>query len=244
LRVPRIFLDQDMSPSQVCELDVFASGHVCRVLRMKAGRPLVLFNGQGGEYQAQLIEADSRRAQVEIKKFDPIDRESPLQINLGLALSRGDRFDWAVQKSVELGVSSITPLECARSDRLGDAKRQTKKLDQWNKLVVSACEQSGRTAIPKMSLPKSCEQWMQQTGAGIGFLLHPAGRPIGEKISELRSPKTLNLAIGPEGGFDEMEEQLFEGGGFSSVAFGPRVLRTETAPVAVIALFQSLLGDC
>jgi 16S rRNA (uracil1498-N3)-methyltransferase len=247
MRVPRIFLDQEMSPGQICELDAFASGHVCRVLRMKTGRPLTVFNGRGGEFHALLKEADSRRAQIEIEKFDPVDRESPLQIHLGLALSRGDRFDWAIQKSVELGVTSITPLECARSDRIGDDKRKTKKLDQCKKLIISACEQSGRTAVPQIAELKSCELWLQQAEAGIGFLLHPTGQSISQKIDELPkplSPAVINLAIGPEGGFDEMEEQFFEQSGFANVAFGPRILRTETAPVAVISLFQSLLGDC
>lgn len=247
MRVPRIFLDQEMSLGQISELDAFASGHICRVLRMKAGRALIVFNGRGGEYHALLKEADSRRAQIEIENFDPINRESPLQIHLGLALSRGDRFDWAIQKSVELGVASITPLECARSDRIGDTNRKTKKLDHWKKLIVAACEQSGRTAIPQITEPQSCDLWLQQSKGGAGFLLHPTGQPISEKIAELHrplSPQAINLAIGPEGGFDEMEEQLFEAGGFANVAFGPRVLRTETAPVAVIALFQSLLGDC
>jgi|SaaInlV_100m_DNA_5_1039725.scaffolds.fasta_scaffold01890_4 16S rRNA (uracil1498-N3)-methyltransferase len=244
MRVPRIFSDQEYSVGQSLHLDAFASGHICRVLRMKEGRPLILFNGRGGEYLAVLVKADAKQALVEVQKFDSIERESPLNIYLGLALSRGDRFDWAIQKSVELGVAQITPLLCERSDRLADPKRLTRKLEHWNKLVQSACEQSGRTKIPKVWEPASCAEWSTENNDVQGYILAPDGPGIGDQLGQVENGTAVRIAIGPEGGFTETEERLFsETNGFNSVSLGPRVMRTETAPVAAITLFQYFLGD-
>ena len=244
MRIPRIFLDQDMQVGKVFELDAFASGHICRVLRMKAGRPLILFNGRGGEYKTILNTADNKKALVEIESFEEVDRESPLKIHLGLALSRGDRFDWAIQKAVELGVASITPLDSLRSDSIGDVKRKDRKLAHWNKLVISACEQSGRTSIPQVLAPQSCQDWVSAKSEISTLLLHPESQPISKYLQSIaKPPMELALLIGPEGGFDSTEVAYFESSGVVPVAFGPRILRTETAPVAVISVLQHLLGD-
>lgn len=244
MRIPRVFLDQELQVGGVFELDSFASGHICRVLRMKTGRPLILFNGRGGEYKAEIHTADPKRAKVEIISFDAVARESNLRIHLGLALSRGDRFDWAIQKAVELGVASVTPLNTVRSDSIGDAKRQERKIDQWRKLIISACEQSGRTSVPNIFAPMPAKDWMAKNAARPSLLLHPTSPSITSQISDLCRPLSeLNLAVGPEGGFDENEIIEFQQLGFLPVSFGPRVLRTETAPVAVISVLQYLLGD-
>ena len=244
MRIPRIFLDQELQVGGIFELDSFASGHLCRVLRMKTGRPLILFNGCGGEYAAEVHTADPKRAKVDIISFDAVERESSLNIHLGLALSRGDRFDWAIQKAVELGVESITPLDTRRSDSIGDAKRKERKVDQWQKLIVSACEQSGRTSVPRIFAPLSARDWMAGNSGRPSLLLHPTSDSISSQIDSFPAPvRELNLAIGPEGGFDEEEITEFQEFDFMPVSFGPRVLRTETAPVAVISVLQYLLGD-
>ena len=225
-------------------MDSFASGHVCRVLRMKAGRPLILFNGRGGEYAAEIHTADPKRAKVCIVGFDAIERESSLKIHLGLALSRGDRFDWAIQKAVELGVESITPLDTLRSDSIGDTKRKERKIHQWQKLIISACEQSGRTSVPRICAPLAAAHWMESNSGKLSLLLHPDSPSISSQIDGFVAPvRQLNLAVGPEGGFDDEEISKFQHFGFMPVSFGPRVLRTETAPVAVISVLQYLLGD-
>ena len=244
MRVPRIFLDQVMELGQVVELDDFASGHICRVLRMKAGRPLVVFNGRCGEYQAELKTAHNRKAEIEILSYEAINRESPLSIHLGLALSRGDRFDWAVQKSVELGVTKITPLLSARADSIGDIKRQERKATHWKKLIISACEQSGRTSVPDISAPQLNGEWMK-TEAGVpGFILQPNAPCAADVLKGVAEPITnLRIAIGPEGGFDVSEIEVFTKASFLPISFGPRIMRTETAPVAVISVLQYLLGD-
>ena len=244
MRIPRIFLDQELRVGGTFELDPFASGHICRVLRMKAGRPLIVFNGRGGEYSAEVHTADPKRAKVDILGFDALDRESSLKIHLGLALSRGDRFDWAIQKAVELGVESISPLDTRRSDSIGDAKRKERKIDQWQKLIISACEQSGRTSVPRIYAPLSARDWMETNSGKPSLLLHPDSPSIRSQIDSFAAPaRELNLAVGPEGGFDEEEISEFQQCGFMPVSFGPRVLRTETAPVAVISVLQYQLGD-
>lgn len=211
---------------------------------MKAGRPLILFNGRGGEYSAVLKIADSKNALVELLDFDPVERESKLTIHLGLALSRGDRFDWAIQKSVELGVSKITPLRCIRSDNISDAKRLARKMDYWNKLMISACEQSGRTRLPKLSEPQHCGDWYVPMPDARAYLFVPGKQAIGEHLAKLNDRVTeVSMAIGPEGGFTEGEEKLLQQCGFEALSLGPRVLRTETAPLVAISLFQHFLGD-
>ncbi len=229
---------------ETLQLDDFASGHICRVLRMKAGRPLVLFNGRGGEYSAVLTSADPKRAEVEILTFNALDRESPLHIHLGLAMSRGDRFDWAVQKSVELGVAKITPLNSERSDSISDAKRLSRKLEHWQRLAQSACEQSGRTRIPQILAPQSCRDWCEANSECPGYFFVPGKQGFAEQMAKVKGQTSINIAIGPEGGFSEAEEGLFaDQYDFNAVALGPRILRTETAPVVAIALFQYFLGD-
>lgn len=244
MRIPRIFTDQELTVAQTVRLDAFASGHICRVLRMKEGRQLILFNDQGGEYSAVLEDADPKAALVEIMAFDAVDRESNLQIHLGLALSRGDRFDWAIQKSVELGVTSITPLYCERSDKITDTKRLERKMDHWKKLIVSASEQSGRTAIAKIFEPQNCQQWCRQNEQAKGYFFSLDKPNLSQFLTDQnQASEQVRLAIGPEGGFSETEEVLLQEQGFQAVSLGARVLRTETAPVVAIGLFQYLLGD-
>lgn len=244
MRIPRIFSDQDLVCGQSVSLNAFASGHICRVLRMKPGRELVVFNGRGGEFSAVLIEADSKKAVVELRDFDPVNRESNLKTHLGLALSRGDRFDRALQKSVELGVTEITPLVCERSDRIADPKRMKRKMDHWQKLMISASEQCGRTGLAKISEPKDCRAWCTEDSAGAGYFFAPSTQSLKDSLKELKvSPEKVRLAIGPEGGFALEEEEQFLEQGFTAVSIGPRILRTETAPVAAISLFQYMFGD-
>lgn len=244
MRVPRIFSEQSFSAGQSIELDAFASGHICRVLRMKSGRLLVLFNGTGGEYSAVLKHADPKKALVEILDFVSVERESNLNIHLGLALSRGDRFDWAIQKSVELGVAEITPLICERSDNISDTKRLMRKMDHWKKLMLAACEQSGRTRLPQIYEPQNSRDWSVQEQDVQAYIFVPGKPSIGEHLADIKdSVDEVSLAIGPEGGFTSDEEELFLKQGFNAVSLGPRVLRTETAPLVAISLFQSFLGD-
>lgn len=245
MRVPRIYCEKSFAVGETLQLDDFASGHICRVLRMKAGRPLVLFNGRGGEYSAVLAKADPKRAEVELLEFHDVSRESPVSIHLGLALSRGDRFDWAVQKSVELGVAKITPLHSERSDRIADSKRVQRKLEHWQRLAQSACEQSGRTAIPKILAPQNCHDWCAGTGDVPGYFFAPDKPGIAKQMARIKDDSAeIKMAIGPEGGFSEGEERVFaEQFGFQALSLGPRILRTETAPVVALTLFQYFLGD-
>ncbi len=207
---------------------------------MRAGEPLILFNGKGGEYQASIKEADKRGCIVSLESFDSIDRESPLQIHLGLALSKGERFDWALQKATELGVTQITPLITARTEVRLDQKRLQKKMSHWQRLIESACEQSLRTKLPELHECQSLNDWFEQQ-SGFGFILHP-GLP-GSNWASAENPRQVSLTIGPEGGFDEHEVEAAQKAGLQGLSLGTRILRTETAPLTAISILQWRWGD-
>ncbi len=240
MRQPRIHTPQDLTPGALIHLEEQASHHLCQVLRMRAGQSLILFNGRGGEYHGQIHKADRRACEIRLESFDPIERESPLQIHLGLALSKGDRFDWALQKATELGVSEITPLITARTEVRLKGDRLEKKHNHWQRLIESACEQSFRTRLPLLHPCLDYADWLQQC-SGVGFILHPG---LSESDwTSTTNPGRLSLTIGPEGGFDEQEIQQARLAGLQGLSLGPRILRTETAPLVAIGILQWRWGD-
>jgi 16S rRNA (uracil1498-N3)-methyltransferase len=242
MRLPRIYSDQDLAVNTQVVLEEAASRHLCQVLRCKAGQPLVLFNGRGGEYSAVLEQADHRACRVSIDVFDPVNRESPLKIHLGLALSKGDRFDWALQKSTELGVFAIYPLLTERTEMHLTEERMSKKMLHWERLISSSCEQSQRNVPPQLHNPLSLEQWLSLDRQGACFFLQP-GAEISTLVPGATPVESAHLAIGPEGGFSQAEYGLALARGFVAMPLGPRILRTETAPVAAISVLQWLWGD-
>ena len=241
MRIPRIYLSQSLSAGNDVELDSNALRHVVQVLRLKAGHPLILFNGEGGEYTAELTRVEKRRATAHITEFQDINRESNLYTHLGLGISKGERMDFALQKSVELGVNEITPLfteHCVV--QLGD-KRAVKKREHWQAVIISACEQSGRNTLPIVNAPQSIKHWINISSSTTKLILDPVASTTLATVK----PGTAGviLAIGPEGGFSQTEIDLAQENDFIGITLGPRVLRTESAAIASLTAIQALWGD-
>jgi len=241
MRVPRIYHSGDLAPQQSITLEPDAANHVGRVLRLNIDAPIILFNGQGGQYDAVLVEAGKKRVVAKIIDFQDITLESPLTIHLGQGISRGDKMELTIQKAVELGVNQITPLFTERCGVKLSGERLAKKVSQWQKIVISACEQCGRNTIPTINQPTSLEQWLAQPSDELKLNLHPRAS---YSINSLPEPiHGIRLVIGPEGGLSDVEIEQASQSGFDEVLIGPRVLRTETAGLTVISALQTRFGD-
>jgi 16S rRNA (uracil1498-N3)-methyltransferase len=241
VRTPRFYTTLALADNQELQLEAAPSQHIARTLRMRAGDTLVLFNGSGGEYPADITAIDKRSVRVRTGLFNAREAESPLAIHLGIAMSRGDRMDWVVQKSTELGVARITPLVTARSELRLKGERAEKKLAHWQRVAASACEQCGRNRLPAVGPVVELAAWLPNAGGERRLVLHPqADVPAAADVGR---PTSVSLLVGPEGGLDDVELSLAQQAGFQALQLGPRVLRTETAPLAAIALLQSRWGD-
>ncbi|MDF0749788.1 16S rRNA (uracil(1498)-N(3))-methyltransferase [Marinobacter sp. 71-i] len=241
MRIPRIYTDSPLSEGAPAELDDSAAQHVGRVLRMQNGQELLLFNGDGNDYPASITNAGKKR--VEVRIGTPVENttESPLDIVLGQALSKGDRMDFAVQKAVEMGVTCIVPLTTERCDVKLKGDREDKRLRHWQSVATSAAEQCGRARVPEILPVMTLTEWFDHTGdCDLRLVLHHRTE---QSLDTLAKPARIALMIGPEGGLSPEEITAAETAGFLPVALGPRVLRTETAPVAAMALCQWLWGD-
>ena len=241
MRIPRIFTNSPLAVGSQCQLDDNAANHVGRVLRMQAGQALQLFNGDGQDYRATITEAGKKHVQVEVQEAAENETESPLRVVLAQTLSKGDRMDYAVQKAVEMGVSEIVPLTTERCDVKLKGDREDKRLRHWQQVAISAAEQCGRARVPEIQPVMTVQQWLEHAQAcDLRLVLHHRTE---QSLNTLEKPSSIALMIGPEGGLTAEEIALAESRGFLPVALGPRVLRTETAPVAAIALCQWLWGD-
>jgi 16S rRNA (uracil1498-N3)-methyltransferase len=207
---------------------------------MKVGDALVLFNGRGGQYPATISAIERKAVVVASAEQEALECESPLHLQLGIAVSRGERMDWVVQKATELGVSCIAPLVSERTEVKLGAERGEKKLRHWQQIATSACEQCGRNRLPQILAPQSLAGWLQDVQADLRLVLHHTAvtRDPGPA-----PPRSVALLVGPEGGLSEEEIRAAEEAGFASLQLGPRVLRTETAPLAAIAILQARWGD-
>jgi len=241
MRIPRIYTPQDLNEHSQVGLDDKAANHVGRVLRMQAGRELILFNGEGPYHFNAVIEhSDKKRVTVSIIDKVTSQNESPLAIHIGQALSKGDKMEFVIQKAVELGVSEITPLWTEHCDVKLNTERMEKKLSQWQGIIISACEQCGRDILPKLNPVIKFNDWVSKIEADEKWVLDPRGN------AEQSIPESLSsavIAIGPEGGLSQDEIQLACDNGFTAKLIGPRVLRTETAALTAVTLLQSQRGD-
>jgi 16S rRNA (uracil1498-N3)-methyltransferase len=236
----RIHIADALAVDARLELPEGAARHVGQVLRMRAGELLTLFNGAGGEYHAVIEAVERRSVRVRIESWREVERESRLELVLAQCVSKGERMDYTVQKAVELGVSAIVPLLSARSVVKLDGERWEKKLEHWRGIVVSACEQSGRTRIPHVYPVQKLDAWLAQAGTGARLVLAPGGH---HALKALPASAAATLLVGPEGGLDDKEIALAVHRGFTAIGLGPRVLRTETAGVAALSALQALWGD-
>ena len=224
------------------KLPVAGAYHVARVLRMREGAPLILFDGTGGEYQAEITRVDGDAVTAKLIHQTPGTAESPLKVTLVQGVSRSERMDWTLQKATELGVSSIAPVLSARSVVRLDEKQAAKKQMHWQAIVIGACEQCGRARVPTVSTPVPLRNYIANVKKeGLRLVLSPSAPGSLAGLASL--PNKVEALIGPEGGLDDDELHAARTAGFTPVRLGPRVLRTETAAVVALSVLQALWGD-
>ncbi|SEL23604.1 16S rRNA (uracil(1498)-N(3))-methyltransferase [Halomonas daqiaonensis] len=240
VKAPRIHVAADFTVGGDVVLPEGPARHVARVLRLVEGAPLRLFDGAGQEARAVIAEASRKRVVARIEALVPGTGESPLAVHLGQAISKGDRMDYAIQKAVELGVAAITPLYTEHGDVRLKGEREAKKLAHWQAVAASACEQCGRATLPPVHPPAGLADWLTGRDEALRLVLHPGSATV---LAEGEAPATAALLIGPEGGLSAGEVEAALTGGFAPLSLGPRILRTETAPVVALSLLQSRFGD-
>ncbi|SFB81051.1 16S rRNA (uracil(1498)-N(3))-methyltransferase [Pseudoalteromonas denitrificans] len=241
MRIPHIYQSSEISLHETLALCSDAAGHITRVLRMGIGDKISLFNGDGGEYLCELVEVNKKTASVKVIEFINKDVESPLKIHLGQGISRGDKMDFTIQKSVELGVTEITPIFTERCGVKLSGERLAKKHQQWQKIAIAAAEQSGRNFVTKIHEPIKIDLWLEQASDELKVTLHPRAE---HSIKTIPNPMAgLRFIVGPEGGFTDAEMIKTKNSGFIDIRLGPRVLRTETAALTVLSALQLEFGD-
>jgi 16S rRNA (uracil1498-N3)-methyltransferase len=240
MRTTRVYQPATLSAGGDTTLDKSASHHLLRVLRMRTGDALVVFNGDGNHYHGVLQDEVLHGASVHIHVAQPCVNESPLRIELLQGISRGDRMDVCLQKATELGVSRVLAIDCARSQANLNMERVQKKLAHWQHIIISACEQSARCVVPELNYSAQLASAMSQCNADLKLVLAPDAQTSLKQITPARH---VALLVGPEGGLSESEIEQAVQAGFSRVRLGPRTLRTETAGPACIAALQTLWGD-
>ena len=238
MRSHRFYTPIELNENSSVDLPSEAAHHCAQVLRYRVGDQLVLFNGDGFDYLATVEQIEKKRCQVKLSnRIDP-QNESPLNIHLFQGIARGDKMDLIIQKAVELGVREFTPLFTERCNVKLDGKRLDKKLQHWNKTIISACEQYGRAIIPKLHQPISLNKLKEIQNVSV--YLEPAAS---KTFRDLHIQQSLQLMIGPEGGFSEKDINHLNAIQCEGVVVGPRILRTETAGLSAISILQSYFGD-
>jgi 16S rRNA (uracil1498-N3)-methyltransferase len=244
MRLTRVFVDAPLESGTRITLEGSAAGHVTRVLRLRVGAALTLFNGQGGEYAASIDQAHGGSVTVAVGAAHAVERESPLPVTLAQGMSRGERMDLVVQKATELGVAHLVPLLTERSVVQLDAQHVGRRVRHWRAIAVAACEQCGRNRLPEISPPVALPEYLRTQAAGaaqVRLMLAPGGQP---RIGAGTQPgSAVSVLVGPEGGLTDEEERAAVAAGFTPVRLGPRILRTETAALAALAVLQREFGD-
>lgn len=239
MRISRIYTEARLTSHATIELTGDQAHYLGRVLRTKVGHVVALFNGEDGEFQGEVLAVSKKGVEILLADSVTTKAESLYPVHIGLGLSRGERMDYAIQKATELGVTEITPLFTEHSEvKLNDERAEKRRL-HWQKIAINACEQSGRCTIPTIHPPASFNDWLEQVPAGQGFMLDH----LGSSAFTTERPDATFLLIGPEGGISDDEKVAATHAGFQSVRLGPRVLRTETAPVVALTAIQLRWGD-
>jgi 16S rRNA (uracil1498-N3)-methyltransferase len=250
MRLTRCYVPGVLAADSEATLPPGPAAHLARVLRLRAGAPLILFDGRGGEYEAivQSLERDGA-VRVRIGAHRAIEREAPLSLILLQCLVRNERMDWIVQKATELGVAAIVPLASRHAIVRLEPEAAERKRQHWLSIAVGACEQCGRNRLPQLHAVQSLEQACRNTAGDDGstrLVLDPeAGTPLLQAlpVAGSHAAGSIALLVGPEGGLGADELALLQRHGFVGCRLGPRVLRAETAPLAALAAVQALLGD-
>jgi 16S rRNA (uracil1498-N3)-methyltransferase len=240
LRTHRIYTRLALEPGLEVALGEGAAHYLARVLRVSAGQPLVLFNGDGHDYAAEVLRAGRRELMVAVNSRLPGLAEPALGITVVQAASRGERMDHTLQKCTELGAAAFQPVFSERCEVRLEGEKLERRLEHWQGVVISACEQCGRSRIPPVRAPLTLPGWLDQPGHGVRLVLDPgAARPL----AGVDPGREVELAVGPEGGFSTSELEQMQARGVGAVSLGPRILRTETAAPAAVAILQCLGGD-
>jgi 16S rRNA (uracil1498-N3)-methyltransferase len=241
VRLNRVYVDGALHPGSLIELPPGASGHIAKVLRARSGDELVLFGGDGREFSAVIEGVRGSRVSAAVGAVRAVDRESPLAVTLVQGIARADRMDVIVQKATELGAARIVPVLCRRGVVRLDAQQAQSKAAHWHAIAVSACEQCGRNRLPIIDAPGRLIDFLAEPASGVPrLLLEPdatssgPARPLENRVE---------IAVGPEGGFEPEEVEAFALANFEPVKLGPRVLRTETAAITALAWLQTRYGD-
>jgi 16S rRNA (uracil1498-N3)-methyltransferase len=240
----RLYTQEPLAVGKRVTLAEDRARYIGRVLRLRPDDLLTLFDGSGSEFHATILSVSRNTAELEILRQLDADAESPLDIRLLQGISRGERMDFVIQKATELGVHRITPVMTEYGVVKLDAGRALKKTAHWNGVAISACEQCGRNRLPKIDEPITLQNWMGEhlQDDDTRLVMKPGANDSLHDVAAVDRPVTL--LIGPEGGFSESEYELADATGFKPIGFGPRILRTETAAVAIIAALQAIHGDC
>ncbi|MDR6843021.1 16S rRNA (uracil(1498)-N(3))-methyltransferase [Pseudoxanthomonas sacheonensis] len=241
MRVTRCHVDLPLPVGSRIVLPESAAAHLVRVLRLREGDGCVLFNGDGNDCAARIVTAGKREVIVEILSIAPVDNESPFRITLLQGIARGEKMDLILQKATELGAAAIAPVLAERTEVKLDAERTEKRVAHWRSVIVSACEQSGRAIIPRLTAPAALADAARASADSLKLTLDPAGEHTLASLPASASSATL--AIGPEGGWSPRDRETLRAAGYTGLRLGPRVLRTETAGLAAIAALQARFGD-
>jgi 16S rRNA (uracil1498-N3)-methyltransferase len=241
MRKTRVFVQSSLQPGQESVIEGDAAHHLINVLRVKIGQAIVVFNGDGGCFDVEIVGISKNLVVIIPRHFHQDNRESPLQLTLIQGISRGQHMDYTVQKAVELGVTAIVPVFTTFSNVKLTDERASKRLDHWQKIIIGACEQSGRNIVPVIRQPVALEEWVSADTNRLRLVLHP---DASDSLSAIKMENSgLSLLCGPEGGLSDQELAICLAGGYEKVTIGPRILRTETAALAAIAICQSRFGD-
>lgn len=239
MRISRLHWSAPLASGSILTVDGDSGHYLSRVLRLRTGDTCHLFNEHDGEFVAVIQSVQRNTVELKLGQAVANQAESPLEIHLGLGLSRGERMDTAIQKATELGVFSITPLTTAHCEvRFSSPDRLENKLQHWRRIATHASEQCGRIRVPSVKTPDLLENWLKSNPDGL--VLDPTAN---SRLESVKTNTSINLLVGPEGGFSEAELSVAHQHGYQSISLGPRILRTETAPLAALAILQYLFGD-
>ncbi len=236
----RFYMDSSLAVGEQVQLSETVFHHWTRVLRAKVGDQATLFNGiafngLGGEYLVKLTQIEKKSATVQVLSFDPINRDLPIKVTLGQVMSKGDRMDYVIQKSTELGVSEIQLLTSERCEMRLKYDRDQKKIEHWQSVAIAACEQCGLNLVPKILPPLSVNEWIDSVDTELKLIMTLADQPF--QFSD-EKPKSIALLVGPEGGLSQSEIDFALAKQFQAWTIGKRVLRTETAPIAALGVIN------
>jgi 16S rRNA (uracil1498-N3)-methyltransferase len=239
--MPRFYCPQPLAAGHTIALPDQVAHHAW-VVRLQPGAQMTLFNGEGDEYVAELVEVDKKRAYARILAQVARDCELPYQITLAQALPEAAKMDWIIEKAVELGVAAIVPLAAQRSVVRLSAERAEKRLAHWHGVIVAASEQSGRNRLARLAELENFAAWASGGDDAVRILLSPRASRSLPDWARQQAPQAITLLVGPEGGFTEQEEDAAVAGGALMLSMGPRILRTETAGLAALAAINALWG--